>query len=412
MHGLALTSNGEVWEWHTWQDFKRIIHDDDPNTALSPFSSLTRDTELPKTSSSNTKSGVKQISAGWHFSSILRHDHRVFIWSERTPHLSPPETIIYEDSYQGLEVDMPYTESIINYHMFELSYSFIHSDPFSMIAAGDNFLIALTVSGQIYKHDIPSSAFTDPSEPLSSTYHWQHLPEYCNLDHLLRQPEYIMHNIMPPAMSTSVSNNQYTNPEQSPKNTPVISHITAHFKSFIAYSSPSLGVVLMGSNETTSTTAPTIVPSLQNRGIVKCTQGDWHHGAITDSGHLLVWGANNGGLGLGNLGFANPTRLSRRENVDEPVKVRFTQENTSLFNWGKSGNDTSGYKDKYVIDASFGGWHSSAVVMDTGFLLKREEEEKEDEEHEDNDTVAVGMAKTAGRKVMKAIGTAMDYMAS
>ena len=54
----------------------------------------------------------------------------------------------------------------------------------------------------------------------------------------------------------------------------------------------------------------TLVDSLKEEVIVRCSSGDFHSGAITREGKLYTWGANNcGQLGLGNLDDSRYPRL-------------------------------------------------------------------------------------------------------
>lgn len=146
--------------------------------------------------------------------------------------------------------------------------------------------------------------------------------------------------------------------------------ITAHFQTFVAYSTDSTSVVLMGSPDTTPTSDPTIIPSLQNQSVISVVLGDYHYAALTSTGKLLTWGAySNGALGLGSPldipaghpgGYATADALDRARNhrwgipdpprVEEPAEVNFSR--------GKKGGR------KFVFGATAAGWHTGALVMD------------------------------------------------
>lgn len=106
-----------------------------------------------------------------------------------------------------------------------------------------------------------------------------------------------------------------------------ITHISAHFHHFAAYSVPTArgvkqslglhqsllpgqksvsrddqhsGFVMLG-KATSNVVAQraTIVPELQGKGVIKIVFGDWHCGALTDAGHVFTWGGwQDGALGV------------------------------------------------------------------------------------------------------------------
>jgi SCF-associated factor 1 len=68
-----------------------------------------------------------------------------------------------------------------------------------------------------------------------------------------------------------------------------ITHISAQFKTFFAYSPSSdeeNSVVLKGGSDVWATQAPEIVPSLQGRNVISVVLGDYHFGALTARGEL------------------------------------------------------------------------------------------------------------------------------
>lgn len=66
--------------------------------------------------------------------------------------------------------------------------------------------------------------------------------------------------------------------------------ISAHYETFVAYSTGSSSVVLMGNRESTGESQPTILPELQNKGVISVVLGDYHFGALTATGKLYTWG--------------------------------------------------------------------------------------------------------------------------
>src|SRR6266850_2931038 len=76
--------------------------------------------------------------------------------------------------------------------------------------------------------------------------------------------------------------------------------ITSHFETFVAYSTDSSSIILMGDVDTNEEAQPKIIPELQNRGVISIVLGDYHYGALTADGQLLAWGQySHGALGLG-----------------------------------------------------------------------------------------------------------------
>jgi SCF-associated factor 1 len=148
-----------------------------------------------------------------------------------------------------------------------------------------------------------------------------------------------------------------------------ITHISAHFKSFSAYSMGSSSIVLMGSESSHADTEPTIIPELQNKSVISVVLGDYHHGAVTSAGKLLTWGSySHGALGLGdpvNLvvgtpgGFATERQRVAAMNgrmptplpVNIPTEVRFDHRD-------------QGRKDRFCFAAAASGWHMGALVID------------------------------------------------
>lgn len=145
--------------------------------------------------------------------------------------------------------------------------------------------------------------------------------------------------------------------------------ISAHFMKFIAYSTGSSSIVLMGDIDTTDESEPKIIPDLQNRSVISIVLGDYHNGALTATGKLLTWGAySSGALGLGDPvdlpvgapgGFATRNAHLRAQSqgrgeppaVEVPTEVRFD-------------HGRKHPKDRFCFSASAAGWHTGALVID------------------------------------------------
>ena len=148
--------------------------------------------------------------------------------------------------------------------------------------------------------------------------------------------------------------------------------LSAHFRTFVAYSRGPSSVVLMGGQSTNVRSRPQILPALQYRSIVSVTLGDYHFGAVTSTGRLLTWGAySKGALGLGDpleLPLGAPGGYQTAEEVEdartnwwiepprvnEPVEVKFDRGR-------KRGR-------RRCVAASASGWHTGALV--NGFEVR------------------------------------------
>ncbi|PCH36203.1 RCC1/BLIP-II [Wolfiporia cocos MD-104 SS10] len=160
-----------------------------------------------------------------------------------------------------------------------------------------------------------------------------------------------------------------------------ITHISAQFRTFCAYSTGEHSVVLMG--KPSESTNPTILPELQNRNIISVVLGDYHYGALTEQGQLLTWGGfSKGALGLGDPstmlagqpgGFATEdaaaaARRSRYFGASPPellvpTEVRFDHQDRE-----------DRRRERFCFAAAAGGWHMGALVID----LEPSEEEADE----------------------------------
>jgi len=151
--------------------------------------------------------------------------------------------------------------------------------------------------------------------------------------------------------------------------------ISANFEHFVAYSTGSSSIVLLGDTETASGTQPKIIPELQNKSVISVVIGDYHNAALTAQGKLLTWGSySNGALGLG-----DPTKLTpgtpggfadlasqrfaithgrgQPPAVERPSEVKFDHINEKPI-------------ERYCFAVTAAGWHTGALVIDleVGFL--------------------------------------------
>jgi SCF-associated factor 1 len=189
-----------------------------------------------------------------------------------------------------------------------------------------------------------------------------------------------------------------------------ITHISAQFRTFIAYSPSAItidSVVLMGGSDITTAAMPEIIPSLQYRDVISVVLGDYHYGALTSKGELYVkafcfpiaafdaqiglechrftWGQySHGALGLGDpvdIPAGQPggyeteetrnrvrdgLRRSVPPRVEVPAKVTFAKKK-SLATPQEEGKDheiTYVPKQSFCYLAAAAGWHMGALIID------------------------------------------------
>lgn len=192
------------------------------------------------------------------------------------------------------------------------------------------------------------------------------LPEFSELKNVREHPTFTKRDTHVEAPDTMQITHvrHHSLPYTPAQLTPV--QISAHFNTFVAYSTGARSVVLIGKPNTLLT--PQILPALQNREVISVVLGDYHYGALTASGTLLTWGAfSKGALGLGEPshvpfgqpgGFVDEAQLEaagmRWGNprfpppaVEVPTEVRFDHRESRQF----------------CFAVTAGGWHMGALVI-------------------------------------------------
>jgi len=222
----------------------------------------------------------------------------------------------------------------------------------------------LTNQGHVLKFD---SLSHEESTPRGQ---WSYLANFSEVDRVREHPVFTP----PDGKERLVS--------EVPK-TMQITHVSAHFQTFVAYSTGSSSIVLMGNQDCTVDSQPTILPQLQNKGVISVVLGDYHYGALTADGKLYTWGHySKGALGLGDPAYIKPGQpggfltkndreiaVARRRgeppNVSVPTEVRFDHEEKER-------------KNMFCFAAAAAGWHMGALAIDL--------ETKRNEDSEDSDS--------------------------
>ncbi|KZT27926.1 RCC1/BLIP-II protein [Neolentinus lepideus HHB14362 ss-1] len=369
LHSEALDTNLDIWNFRSWgRPFKLV----------SPF----LDKTLPETTPA-------QIECGWAFSSALTQSGDVIVW---WPFLDDMDRIFDENDEEmnrigvkraeatpkgvipcatwNMRVD-PHRLPPIPRNLPELLHTGDSEENrrkdtlLVKIAGGDNMIVGLTNKG----HVLTIGGLTGPAE--LSQARWEYLPRFSEVQHVQENPTF-----SPPEGAI---------PELrlDPPETMHITHISAHFRTFTAYSPGSSSVVLMGSTSTVADSEPEIIPQLQNKNVISVVLGDYHYGALTSTGKLYTWGAySKGALGLGDPtdiepgtagGFvteqhrmrARDHRFGTPPRVEVPTEVRF--------DYGKKKK-----RNTFCFAAAAAGWHMGALVID----LDPQDDEEDVEEAE------------------------------
>ncbi|KAJ4469587.1 regulator of chromosome condensation 1/beta-lactamase-inhibitor protein II [Lentinula aciculospora] len=337
LHSSSLDFNNQIWTFLSWGRPFRLVSDLFNTPEFMPI----------------------QVECGWSFSSALTKSGDVMVW---WPFSDPLRAIITtrmgEMDNQGGNFNAHSTDGVIMCTPWDLEANPIvlpslpslpklfdaEADSDSApqiikIAGFDNAMVALTNQGHVLLFDNLSEA---------SRGNWQYLPNFSEASRIRNHDAFSSANL------------------EAPRADFKITHISAHFRTFIAYSE---SIVLMGNTETKHDTQPKIIPGLQNKSIISVVLGDYHFAAVTATGKLLTWGQySDGALGLGDPGqlpagapggFADEshrlhaleTRRGTPVDVEIPTEVRFDHHRKKP-------------KERFCVSAAASGWHTGALVID------------------------------------------------
>ncbi|KAF9071533.1 hypothetical protein BDP27DRAFT_1391614 [Rhodocollybia butyracea] len=314
LHSSSLDSNNQIWTFLNWGRPFRLVS----NVLTSPgFIPI-------------------QVECGWSFSAALTKSGDVVVW---WPFSDPLRTAIgmkmIEMDNQGESDALSTDAGVIQCVPWDLEKDPVILPPYLRF---DNALIALTNRGHVLLFDSLGEA---------SRGNWQYLPNYSEATKVANLPAFSTGQLKVPSDFR-------------------ITHISARFRTFIAYSN---SVVLVGDGATGPDSEPIIIPGLQNKSVISVVLGDYHYAAVTVTGKLLTWGQySDGALGLGDPGYLTPgtpggfvneeQRVHALEmnngtppNVDTPTEVRFDHHRKKP-------------KDRFCISAAAAGWHTGALVID------------------------------------------------
>ncbi|KAL4065909.1 regulator of chromosome condensation 1/beta-lactamase-inhibitor protein II [Scleroderma citrinum] len=340
LHATTLDENLHVW---TFLSFGR------PFRLVTPF-----------LDGSSPSASPHQVVSGWSFSAVLTKTGDVYVWfpwgDQMSRGISERNIIMDQDGQTVHESEL----GVLHCVTWELEH-----DPHKLpnlpslppltpsahekgahlikIAALGHHIVGLTNYGHVLKIALQEGNLSTPMT-------WEYLP-------LFSDPNEIKERVISivPAL-------------QLPDNIK-ITHISAQFKKFVAYSTGSSSVVLMGTDQTTVQTSADVVPVLQNRNVISLIIGDYHYGALTSTGKLLTWGDfARGALGLGDpttIEVGQPgsysTDTHRQHALEhgwpgppplvEPAEVRFDHHENRR-------------RERFCFAATAAGWHTGALVID------------------------------------------------
>ncbi|KAG0667110.1 hypothetical protein C6P46_002521 [Rhodotorula mucilaginosa] len=286
-HVVLLGEDGKVWEYRAAGRVANV-QDEDGRWGSS---------EQPRLSASD----VISIHAGWAYSTILTATSDLYMWWKPDPNVvdvaaraAGEDAAAFDATTQGVTFAL----RVNSIKLPPLPENATPPDRIRKVACGDEFIVVLSDAGKVFYLDISLTPATrnrhGETAAISELEHdfltgrrqWTCLEAFC---------------------SAAAIREHATDPTLVPSAVK-ITHISAHFNTFAAYSVPSTAtnegsVVLLGKK---GETRPQIIPELQNLGVIQLAHGDYHNLALTSNGRVYSWGAySSGALGLGHPDLPN-----------------------------------------------------------------------------------------------------------
>lgn len=246
---------------------------------------------------------IIHFSVGWHFAAAVIEGVGLVFWKTEVPPEQARDLTLKERSCLARRIIR--TEEI---------GETVSSTEFEIIGlmAGDGYLIYLIDTGEVYRVTLTHETFESSSTPSSVL-----------LKHFVANPK--------------------------------LSYLNGSFLHFGLFNTT--GTVLVGNVGSTADKHPITIPSLQNRGVIGLSWGDWHGLALCEDGSILSWGKelrSNGCLGLGYQDHADARRMGLEIPLDNLV---ICSEPRRVPGFG-------GREDKFAFCVAAAGWHSAALVAD------------------------------------------------
>ncbi|PPQ67894.1 hypothetical protein CVT26_007094 [Gymnopilus dilepis] len=322
----------------------------------------------------------KQIECGWMFSSLLTKSGDVFVWWPFAGSMGDAiQEKMQEMDGDGDTKAYATKDNVIPCITWDLDVmptrlpsipplpdlvntgDIKKADPTQLIqiAGFDNHIVGLTNNGHVLKY---GSLHDETGVPRGR---WEYLPQFSEVERVREQATF---------------SDESDAAKLEPPETMKITHLSANFLHFVAYSTGQSSIVLVGDTDTNPESQPKIIRELQNKSVISVVIGDYHNAALTANGKLLTWGAySNGALGLGDPfelepgapgGFASSEdRVAARRHWRTPPSVQVPTEVRFDHNLKKP-------KDRFCFATTAAGWHTGALVID----LESNEDEGEMEQ--------------------------------
>ncbi|KAF7309831.1 RCC1/BLIP-II protein [Mycena indigotica] len=365
LHSLALDSQSQLWNWTSWG---------------RPF--------LLSSRHITTDSKPVQVECGWNFSSILTKSGEIFVWWPLSSEMGDQIRDKNNEMDETKEFAARAAEGVIPCVPWSLDAPDLSRLPPlprlpKLVETGDNAEYDQVKIVKIAAMDARLVALTDQghvllfrgleSEDTLADGAWSYLPNFSELNRV---------RTMPPFNGTQ--------PVIAAPPTMKITHISAHFLKFFAYSTGASSIVLMGNTETQDNSPPHIEPTLQNRSVISVHVGDWHYAALTATGELLTWG----GYSAGALGLGDPTELpvggpggfsTEQARLNALDRGLGNPPNTTLPTQVRFDHARKSPKDRFCFLACASGWHTGALVID----LQKDADDNKESEEEDEELVEI-----------------------
>ncbi|TFK29715.1 RCC1/BLIP-II [Coprinopsis marcescibilis] len=341
LHSSVLDKHNRVWTFVNWG---------------RPFSFTTH-------ALNNPLSAPVQVECGWSHSALLTATGEVFVWwpLEGTLAQSISEKEAELNSQEGTDAQatndktIPCTTWSTDIEPIQLpglpplpelrATGKERRDELPrliQIAGYDRQIVGLTNEGHVLKF----GSLDD--EGSVSRGRWEYLPRFSDLNAIRK--------------NRAFTGEADGGGKLEAPSTLQITHVSANFQTFVAYSTGAKSTVLIGNTDTDPDSDPQIKPELQNRSVISVVVGDYHNAALTSDGKLLTWGQfSSGALGLG-----DPAKLERGQPggystgpgvrnsppaVDTPTEVKFDYGCKSP-------------RNRFCFAVTASGWHTGALVMD------------------------------------------------
>ncbi|KAG8927718.1 hypothetical protein FRC03_000435 [Tulasnella sp. 419] len=391
-HSAALDSKNRVWMFTRWGR---------PNVLTFTGSLSDPPYRHPKLAQRR----IVQVECGWSFTSFLTDDGHVYaIWpgSGMFAHQESLKNDALDQKDDGypanardgmiycipveisaeplllpdLPLDLPHLRSTLDEEGPDVT---AHTTPkLVKIAAGEYFIIGLTDQGHVLCIDLMGGEGENGLDDLRAMFisgerDWVYRPDFCDIRQIVKDPVYEPEDDRSPQVTPPKSLN--------------ITHISAHFNYFVAYSPGVSSTVLMshvkrGTDTPIESITRTIPPLLQNQDVILVVLGDYHFGALHGDGTLSTWGAySKGALGLGNpikLPVGAPGGFPTKEALEYAKDRSYFQDiappevkNPSpvRFDWDHPG------RKRFCFAVAAFGWHTGALAIDLENYPDSDEEE-------------------------------------